>query len=638
MVEIHEPCAFLEDPPAVWPPRVAEKVLPSGFEGLLTRAIQAVLDDREGAIGLAEQAVTLARDSGDAGVLARCLSRAAGVLCLARRAPRAYAMCLEAQSLLERLDDLWRAAKVLQMRGCCCLGVGEHERAQALFAEASGRFQKLGDRAELARCHALMAMALRLGGELTRAVDFAARSVATLQPSENPQLRCRLHHAEAFMRLQLGHHHAGDGRAGLAREEYTRAFHVLPDVRMVDVSRWTPTGASLLDTIAGVALVQGEQCIARLALHQLAAWARRWKSPLARGLAWLRLAEFRRRQGRLPGALACARRGVARLACLPGTPTLPGAQRLLADLLETAGDLKGAYEALAGALRSESQLQQGAMAMRAELLALDLDAERDLHKTGHGQRRSSRWGSDPLGGRSTQSVGLGALSSVGHLVAGVNHELNQPLASIRMLAETALGLIHQGDHAAAQGNLHAMRKLSGRLTDMASKLAAFPAHSESAVCSVCLADAVDEALATLRSRLVQTPCEIRRELPALAVRAQEAQLVRVIANLVNNALDAVAHCAQRRIAFACSTADEVVTLSVSDSGPGLSEVVRQRLFLPFFSTKPAGQGLGLGLALSRDVMREMGGDLTARNGSEGGAVFEIRLPLAIGVAPHASLT
>ena len=129
-----------------------------------------------------------------------------------------------------------------------------------------------------------------------------------------------------------------------------------------------------------------------------------------------------------------------------------------------------------------------------------------------------------------------------------------------------------------------------------------------------------------------------RELRALTVRAQEAQLVRVIANLVNNALDVIAHCEQRRIAFACSLADEVVTLSVSDSGPGLSEAVRERLFQPFFSTKPAGQGLGLGLALSRDVMREMGGDLTARNGSEGGAVFEIRLPLASGTSTHASLT
>jgi C4-dicarboxylate-specific signal transduction histidine kinase len=257
---------------------------------------------------------------------------------------------------------------------------------------------------------------------------------------------------------------------------------------------------------------------------------------------------------------------------------------------------------------------------QAELLALDLQAARELRK-------------------SEQALAYGQrLSNVGHLVASVNHELNQPMASIRMLAETAIELVHLGDHAAAQGNIHAMLKLSGRLTDMAAKLAAFPARSESAVSGVYLADAVDEALATLRSRLVQTPCEILRDLPALTVRAQEAQLVRVIANLVNNALDVIAHCEQRRIAFACSTADEVVTLSVSDSGPGLSEAVRERLFQPFFSTKPAGQGLGLGLALSRDVMREMGGDLTARNGSEGGAVFEIRLPLASGIAARASLT
>jgi C4-dicarboxylate-specific signal transduction histidine kinase len=610
MADKHEPYAFLEDRPTLWPHQAVEKFLPADIDSRLTQAIGQVLVDRDRAIDLAEQAVALARTSGDPSILARSLYRAAGVVCYARRPARAYVLCLEAQALLERMDDRWRATKVLQMRGRCCLSVGEHERAQALVAEAAARFEKMADRTELARCHTLMAMALRLGGELERAVEFAARGVATLPDGEQPQLQRRLRYTEALVRLHLGRQHAAHGDGAAARAEYARAFAALPDVHAVDVSRWAPTGANLLDTAASVAMVHGDDATARAALHKLAAWARQWKSPLERGLAWMRLTEYRQHQGRRAGAIACAQRAVRHLSRVAGDPNLATAQMLLADLLEAAGDLKGAYEAFCSATRAESEQQREAIATRAELLALDLEAEQELRKTeqtlAYGQR----------------------LSNVGHLVASVNHELNQPMASIRMLAETAIELIKRGEHAEVQGNIRSMLKLSARLKDMATKQTAFPAQSESQVCSVRLADAVDEALATLRSRLVQTPCEIMLDLPPVSVRAQEAQLVRVIANLVNNALDVIAHCDVRRIAFACEVADGVATLSVADSGPGLSDAVRERLFQPFFSTKPAGQGLGLGLALSRDVMREMAGNLSARNGAEGGAVFDIRLPLA----------
>jgi C4-dicarboxylate-specific signal transduction histidine kinase len=310
--------------------------------------------------------------------------------------------------------------------------------------------------------------------------------------------------------------------------------------------------------------------------------------------------------------MACTRRAVARLRRLPDDAGLPCAQMLLADLLEGAGDAKGAYEAFLAATRVESEQQREAITRRAELLALDLEAEEELRKNeqtlAYGQR----------------------LSNVGHLVASVNHELNQPMASIRMLAETAIELIQRGAHDEAQDNIRTMLKLSTRLKDMASKLTAFPAQSESRLAAVRLVDAVDEALATLQSRLAQTPCEIVQHLPPVVVHAQEALLVRVIANLVNNALDVIAPCEVRRISFACSVAGGMAVLSVSDTGPGLSDAVRERLFQPFFSTKPAGQGLGLGLALSRDVMHEMGGQLTAHNAPGGGAVFEISLPLAAG--------
>jgi C4-dicarboxylate-specific signal transduction histidine kinase len=104
--------------------------------------------------------------------------------------------------------------------------------------------------------------------------------------------------------------------------------------------------------------------------------------------------------------------------------------------------------------------------------------------------------------------------------------------------------------------------------------------------------------------------------------------VRVIANLVNNALDALVARDDRRIGFSAEVGEFEVRMRVADNGPGLSASARERLFQPFFSTKPAGQGLGLGLAMSREVMREMGGELDVGGAESGGAVFDLTLPRA----------
>jgi C4-dicarboxylate-specific signal transduction histidine kinase len=303
---------------------------------------------------------------------------------------------------------------------------------------------------------------------------------------------------------------------------------------------------------------------------------------------------------------------VRHLVTLPNEPRLVTARLLLADLLEDQGDYPGAYEAYAEGSRVAAEQQREAIALRAEMLALDRDAEQVLRSTEQTLAYAQR------------------LSNVGHLVASINHELNQPMASIRLVAETALELIDSGETAEVLASMRSMLKLSTRLTDLTAQLAAFPARSTAQVQQLSLRQAVLEALGMLRSRLGQTPCEIVIGFDDALAHGFEGQLVRVIANLVNNALDVLEPVQSRRIEFSCAADGEFIVLSVADNGPGLAPAVLERLFQPFFSTKAAGRGLGLGLALSRDVMREMGGDLLARNGNgngNGGAVFDVRLPL-----------
>jgi C4-dicarboxylate-specific signal transduction histidine kinase len=607
----HTAVVSLEGRPALWPSLPGEKPLPQAVEQRLTEAYECIFSAPEHALEMAQQAVGAAREAGAPEVLARTLHNAAVVLRRARRSDLAFAQCLEAQPLLERLGDRWRVTCVVLERGLCYLSVNEHERALELFGDAASRFESLGDLAQLGRCYTSMAQGHLLGDDLPKAVDYAVKSLGSLDSATStPQLRRQLRNNEAYLRMLLGQQHEQRGEAALAQQEYLRAGQSLPGLDEIDHRIWDPGIATLLDTAVAVHLAAGNVDRAQEAIKHLMRWSRRWNSPVEKGLAWLRLAGFRHKQQSAVKAIRCARRAAAHLDRVPLEPNRVATYLLLADLLEEAGDIKGAYEAHVQAGDIETQQQREAIAMRAELLALDLEAEQGLSKSEQTLAYAQR------------------LSNVGHMVASINHELSQPMSSIKMLAETTTELLQTEDMEEVHANLRVMHKLSSRLADLANQLAAFPAQSAAEQPLVNLKQAIDEALVMLGSRLAQTPCEVSLIGCDIELCAPESQLVRVIANLMNNALDAMHGRDTRRITIESEADAQRVRVTVTDTGPGIAENLLERLFQPFFSTKSAGKGLGLGLALSRDVVREMGGDLSAANGPDGGAVFTITLPAA----------
>jgi two-component system C4-dicarboxylate transport sensor histidine kinase DctB len=108
------------------------------------------------------------------------------------------------------------------------------------------------------------------------------------------------------------------------------------------------------------------------------------------------------------------------------------------------------------------------------------------------------------------------------------------------------------------------------------------------------------------------------------------RLQQVLVNLFSNALDAMemAGSVSRQLVVEAGREGARVLITVTDSGPGIPEEVRAHLFEPFFTTKPQGKGLGLGLAISEQIVRESGGRLRAESPPEGGARFIIDLPRA----------
>ena len=105
--------------------------------------------------------------------------------------------------------------------------------------------------------------------------------------------------------------------------------------------------------------------------------------------------------------------------------------------------------------------------------------------------------------------------------------------------------------------------------------------------------------------------------PRLLVRADAPRLEQVLVNLVANAIDAVDGNAVREVRIEAQRRDGRVVVAVCDNGPGIADDAMKRLLEPFFTTKPAGQGLGLGLVISSKIVREFGGTLRPLRGDDG---------------------
>ncbi len=224
-------------------------------------------------------------------------------------------------------------------------------------------------------------------------------------------------------------------------------------------------------------------------------------------------------------------------------------------------------------------------------------------------------------------VQAGKLSALGQMSAGISHELNQPLMAIRSFAENAAAFIDRGKPERASENLARISELARRMGRIIKNLRAFARQENEPIGRVDLGGVVEAVLEISAARLTHAGVAVDWAPPRrpVIVRGGEVRLQQVVLNLVSNAIDAMEGAADPRIAITIGRDEAGVTLSVRDTGPGLSEP--EKIFDPFYSTKEVGQseGMGLGLSISYGIVQSFGGRIRGRNHPEGGAIFTVEL-------------
>jgi two-component system, NtrC family, sensor kinase len=231
------------------------------------------------------------------------------------------------------------------------------------------------------------------------------------------------------------------------------------------------------------------------------------------------------------------------------------------------------------------------------------------------------------------------MASLGQLVAGIAHEINNPLAFVvNNLFIVESGLEKLGPelerHVAgpslkkfgkARARLGEMREGLNRVKELVLDLRTFSRLDEGEFKTVDVADTIDAVLLLLKHKMSSRIRVEKHYGPMRTLYCYAGRLHQVLMNLITNAADAIA--GEGRIVITTSQCGKAFLISIRDTGTGIPEAIRSKIFDPFFTTKPVGQGTGLGLAISYCIVQDHGGSIEVRSEEGAGTEFIVKIPL-----------
>ncbi|MDB5426424.1 MAG: sensor histidine kinase [Phenylobacterium sp.] len=268
-------------------------------------------------------------------------------------------------------------------------------------------------------------------------------------------------------------------------------------------------------------------------------------------------------------------------------------------------------------MEAQMELEARVVARTAELSEANARLQREMEE----RRRAAA----ELQRLQEQVVQANKLAALGQIAAGVAHEINQPVAAIRTYADNARAFLDRRESDSARENLTIIAGLTeriGAITGGLKNLARKPAAGDLA--TIDLNTALDGAMVVIGHRPRRQGVKISREGDAdVQVLGDGMRIEQVLVNLIQNALDALDGRGDAALRLRVEGDPVKGRVIVTDNGPGLDPEAARGLFTPFVTTKP--EGLGLGLVISRDIARDLGGTLEGGAGPDGGAEFVLSL-------------
>lgn len=258
-------------------------------------------------------------------------------------------------------------------------------------------------------------------------------------------------------------------------------------------------------------------------------------------------------------------------------------------------------ESLANKLELERRVQERTLDLT---LARDrLEQEITDHRTTEGKLQTVQH----------ELVQANRLAILGQVAAGVAHEINQPVATIRAYADNARTFLARGQPGPACDNMKIIADLTERIGIITEELKAFARKGRASAEPTCLSDVISGAVLLLRSRFSGRldRLDITLPPPDLHVLGSRIRLEQVLINLLQNALEAIDARPDGCVSLHVEQESDIVHLFVRDNGPGLAPEISDALFTPFNTTKTGG--LGLGLVISKDIVTDYGGRIVVES-------------------------
>ena len=225
-------------------------------------------------------------------------------------------------------------------------------------------------------------------------------------------------------------------------------------------------------------------------------------------------------------------------------------------------------------------------------------------------------------------VHVARLSELGQMVSALAHEVNQPLTAIANYVSAARRLSSAGNHQGSEQALVRVAEQSDRAQQIIRRLRDLVRKGETERQVESLPKTIGEASAlALIGAGKGVKLDIRVADDAAEAVIDKIQIQQVLLNLMRNAVEAMADSVRRELAISTVRVGDMVEIRVADTGPGLPEQVRARLFQPFVTTKP--NGMGVGLSVCRTIVEAHGGQLLAEDADSGGAVFRLTVPCGV---------